>query len=87
MQTVAQTTRTSKPAKAFYAMLYDNEHGILGKIDGEILFFRDDGEIIAYEPEMAPWTTILGEVAASETALLLDTMRGGYAKIACTRAN
>ena len=82
MATVAQTPNVSK---AFYCTLYDDQHGVLGKVDGQLYFFGDDGQVLDYEPEMAPWTCILGEVALTETARLLDTLHGGAAWIATHR--
>jgi hypothetical protein len=78
-------TDTQKPCKAFFATLYD-EHGILIKINGIIHFFRTaDAAIIDYEPDMAPWVTILGDVDICDAQLMKDRLAGGYARIACTR--
>lgn len=85
--TLAQTQTPNKAPKAYYADLYNGElHGILAQVDGQISFFTDGGEILDYEPAMAPWLTILGEVGLTETARLLDAMRGGAAFIATHRA-
>jgi hypothetical protein len=82
------TTLAASPtiSKSFYCTLYNDEnHGVLGKVDGIIYFFADSGEVQEYEIEMAPWITLNGEVALSETQALLDRMHGGAAQIACTR--
>lgn len=87
MRTVAQTQTPSKAPRAYYATLYNDEiRGVLAQVDGQISFFTDAGEILDYEPEMAPWLTILGEVGMTETARILDAMRGGPAFIATHRA-
>ena len=86
MASVLTPTTTRKAPRAYYATLYNGElHGVLAQVDGQIHFFTDAGEILDYEPEMAPWLTVLGEVGATETARLLDTMRGGAAAISTSR--
>lgn len=83
--TIAPQTSVSKPPKAFFCHLYD-EPGTLTKVDGTIYFMSPDtGRIIEFEPEMAPWCCVLGEVGLAETQRILDTLRGGLAAVACTR--
>jgi hypothetical protein len=84
MATVLETTPARKAPKSFYATLYD-EHGILGKVDGTIYFFADDGSITEFSPEMSPWVCILGEAGIADTQALMDRLHGGAARIACTR--
>lgn len=85
MSTLTETTTVRKVRKSFYAHLYDAA-GVLAKLDdGLIYFFGEDGSVTEYEPEMAPWVTILGEVGIGDTQQIMDTLHGGYAKIACTR--
>jgi hypothetical protein len=76
--------RGTANVKAFYAHLYD-EPGVLGKVDGVIYFFGDDGTITEYEPEMAPWTTVLGETSIADTQRIMDRLHGGSAAVACGR--
>jgi hypothetical protein len=83
--TVANPTTTRKPLKAFRATLRD-EAGTLAKVEGEILFFSDAGEIIEVEPEDCVWLCVLGEVGISDTQALTDRLHGGYAAIACFRS-
>lgn len=86
MQTVREIPTARKAPKAFYATLDNDEvHGVLSQIDGTILFFADDGAILDYTPEMAPWLTLNGEVSLTETARILDTLHGGAAWIASHR--
>jgi hypothetical protein len=82
-----QSLPTAEPkVKAFYATLYDDLHGVLGKVDGRIYFFADNGDIIDYEPEMAPWVCILGETSVADTQRIMDVVvHGGYAAVACSR--
>jgi hypothetical protein len=61
--------------KAFYALLYERP-GVLGKVDGRIYFFDDDGAIVDFEPEHAVFTTILGRCDLAETQALLDRLHG-----------
>ena len=75
-QTVAQ--------KSFFAHLYDAA-GVLAKVDGELVFFSDAGNIVTIEPQDCTFLTVLGEVGLAETARLLDTMRGGAAAISTSR--
>jgi hypothetical protein len=82
MFTVAQK---ATPRKVFRATLRD-EAGVLAKVDGTITFFTDAGEVIEVEPEDCVWLCILGEMGISETQALMDKMSGGYAKVACSRA-
>jgi hypothetical protein len=73
------TTLAASPtiSKAFYCTLYNDEnHGVLGKVDGTIYFFADSGAITEFEPAMAPWLTLNGEVALAETARILDALHG-----------
>jgi hypothetical protein len=84
MATLTESSPVRKP-KAFYCTVYD-AHGVLAKLDdGVIYFVGDDGSITEYEPEMAPWVTILGEVGLVDTQQIMDRLHGGYATIACTR--
>lgn len=73
-----------KNVKAFYCILFD-QHGVLSKLDGTIYFFGDDGAIIDYEPEMANFCTVLGEVGISDTQRIMDQLHGNYARICTTR--
>jgi hypothetical protein len=84
MQTLAVA---EKNVKAFYCVLFD-QHGILGKVDGSIYFFGDDGEILTYEPEMANFCTVLGRTDLADTQRIMDlAVHGGYAAVACSRQN
>jgi len=80
-----RTLPTDNPkVKAFYAHLYD-QAGILTKVDGTIYFMADSGDIVEYEPTMANFTTVLGEVAVADTQKIMDTIHGGAAFIATHR--
>ena len=69
---------------AFYAVLYERS-GVLGKVDGRIYFFGDDGSVVEYEPDMAVFTTVLGRTDLADTQKILDQLHGGYAAVACGR--
>jgi hypothetical protein len=81
MQTLAVA---EKNVKAFYCVLFD-QHGILGKVDGSIYFFGDDGEIITYEPEMANFCTVLARTDIADTQKIMDQLHGGAAAICTSR--
>jgi hypothetical protein len=85
MQTVPNPTLSSKPSKSYRATLRD-EPGVLTKMDGDIQFFHDSGEIVSIEPLDCVWLCVLGEVGIGETQALLDRMHGGPAYIATHRA-
>ena len=76
---------TRKPTKAFYAHLFD-QSGALVRVNGVITFVADDGAIIEVEPGMVNFLTVLGEMTLSDAQRIADLMDGGYATIACTRA-
>jgi hypothetical protein len=74
-----------KNIKAFHAHLYDTP-GILTKLGGTIYFCGDDDSLIEYEPDMANFCAVLGEVGLAETQKVMDTIvHHGYAAIACSR--
>jgi hypothetical protein len=84
MATVLETT--TKVNKAFRALLYEAP-GALGTLaDGRMYWFGDDGQILDFEPEMAPWVCILGEIGLAEAQALADRLHGGAAWIATHRA-
>lgn len=77
MATVAQ--------KVFFAHLFD-EPGTLAKVDGELVFFGDNGAITPVEPSMINFLTVLGEVGLADTQRIMDVIvHGGYAAVACSR--
>lgn len=85
MATVAQTPTPSKP-QSYYATLYNDElHGILGKVDGRMYFFCDNGDVIDFEPDMMPWTTVLGATSIADTQRIMDRIHGDAAWIATHR--
>lgn len=83
MATVPQPPTPGKPS-AYRALLYD-EPGTLGKINGKIYFFGDDGRIIDFEVDMAPFTCVLGAVSIAETQAIVDRMNGGAVGICLSR--
>ena len=73
-----------KNIKAFYCTMYDM-HGTITRVEGDYVFMSDAGDLTVVEMEMFPWIQLHGEIGLADTQKLLDDMRGGYAKIACTR--
>jgi hypothetical protein len=82
MTTVAQTTT---PNKAFRCTVYDAP-ATLGKVQGVLYVFYDDGRIVPFEVPMAPFTCVLGEIGLQAAQALADRRHGGAVQIACTRA-
>ena len=72
--------------KVFYSVLFD-EAGKLAKVDGELVFFGDNGDITTVEPSDINFLTVLGECGVADTQALMDRMHGGFAAIACGRSN
>ena len=79
MPTVAQPT-----IKAKYATVYDAPARI-AKVNQALYVIYDDGRIVEFEVEMAPFTTVLGDVSTSELQAMWDRVAGGYAAVACGR--
>jgi hypothetical protein len=85
--TVLETPTTRKPAKAYYAHLYE-EPGTLAKVDGVIYFFQPEtGTITAIEPEHCSFLTVLGEMGLADTKRVLDALHGGLVALCTSRAN
>jgi hypothetical protein len=70
--------------KAKFATVYD-EPARIAKVDGRFYVICDDGRVEDFEVEMAPFTTILGDVTTAETQAMWDRVAGGPAAIACSR--
>lgn len=70
--------------KVFFANLYDAS-GTLAKVDGELVFFGDNGEITTVEPSDINFLVVLGEVGTANARQLMDRLAGGPAMIACSR--
>ena len=73
--------------KSFYAHLFETS-GVLAKVNNALVFFGDDDTIVEVEPSMINWLTVLGETGLSDTQRIMDVIvHGGYAAVACGRAN
>jgi hypothetical protein len=86
---MAQTVAVSqtKVNRAYFAIL-DDTHGVLCKLGGTMYFMAtDSGEITEIEPAHCAFLMPLGECGLADTQAALDKMHGGYAAIACGRAN
>lgn len=84
---MAKVAQTETPSKAFYAILFD-DHGSLAKVNGHILFLNSTtGDIVEIEPSMCNFLTVLGEIGLADTQAIMDQIHGGFAAIACSRAN
>ena len=81
---MATVTQSRKPSKAFNAVLYKT-HGSLAKVNGQLLFLSDEGEITEIEPSMCNFLTVLGEIGLADTQEIMDQLHGGSAAVACHR--
>ena len=82
MQTVTQPTIRAK-----YATVYD-EPVRIAKVHDVLYVLYDDGRIVHFEIEMAPFTTVLGDCQTADVQAWVDTvLQHGYAAIACSRNN
>jgi hypothetical protein len=73
------------PQKAFYSHLH-GVSGILAQVDSQVLFFSyEDDAIVPVTSYQG--LTVLGEAGIADCQQVLDRMHGGYAAIACGRAN
>jgi hypothetical protein len=84
MATVAATT--PKVNRVYYAIL-DDVNGVLMKVNGALFFLADSGDITEVEVQHLPFLTPLGELGIADAQQAMDRLHGGYAKIACARAN
>jgi hypothetical protein len=72
--------------KSFFAHLFDAS-GVLAKVDGELVFFSDAGDITTVEPADINFLTVLGETGIADTQRIMDVVvHQGYAAVACSRA-
>jgi hypothetical protein len=70
--------------KAKFAIVCD-EPARIAKVNGALYVIYDDGRIEDFEVEMAPWTTILGDVSISELQAMWDRIAGGPVGICTSR--
>jgi hypothetical protein len=85
MRTLPELFTPCKNAPVRYAT-YDGHEGYATVTDDWTVLFRTSGSLwypLLNQAELI----ILGVVADSEAQLVLDTLAGGYAKIATSRAN
>jgi len=72
--------------KAYYAHL-DDQAGALVRVNGIIYFVAEDGDITEITPAHVNFLVTLGEMTMADGQRIADLMRGGYAGVACGRAN
>ena len=87
MQTVPEISPTRKPVKAFYAQFHGLS-GVLTKPADRVLFLEpESGAVVTVTEADYSHLVVLGEVASSMQQSIADMAVGGYAAIACSRAN
>lgn len=76
-----------KSQHVYYAHL-DDQAGLLAKLNGRLIFMDDATETLTeLMPEHLPFVTVLGHVGLSDMQQCRDKMRGGAARVACSRIN
>jgi hypothetical protein len=85
MQTVADPTPSRKPT-AFYAQLHGLS-GVLTKPTDHVLFLEHEScAVVTVTQADAPHLVVLGEVETAMAQWIDDQACGGYAAVACSRA-
>jgi hypothetical protein len=78
---------TDRKTIAFYAQL----HGLSGVItnpgDAVLFLEHESGAVVTVTQADAPHLVVLGRLDTSMEQYIADMARGGYAAIACARAN
>jgi hypothetical protein len=86
MQNVANVSTPRNP-KAFYCTL----HGLSGVItrpaDAVLFLEPESGAVVTITQADAPHLVVLGNVEDAMAQYVTDMAAGGYAAIACSRAN
>ena len=86
MATVTETTETRKPT-AYYCT-YLGLSGVLTRPHGRVLFLEYSGAVITLsDVEVYRDVVVNGAVDEAMAQYLTDMAAGGYAAIACGRAN
>jgi hypothetical protein len=83
---MATVPETRTIGKAFYAHL-DDQAGALVRVGGIISFVAEDGDIVEITPAHVNFLVMLGEMTMADAQRIEDLTAGGYAAIACGRAN
>ena len=84
MATTVAATPT-KVNRAFYGFL-ETEHGVFTMLDGVVVFMASATEELRIVERGMAWQA-LGEVGLADCQQLMDRLHGGYAAVACGRAN
>ena len=85
MQSVTDSIPSRKPA-AFYAQLHGLS-GVITKPGDAVLFLEhESGAVVTITQADAPHLVVLGEVETAMAQSLDDMASGGYAAVACSRA-
>ena len=83
--TVTEISPSRKPT-AFYAQLHGLA-GVITKPDDVVLFLDyESGAVVTVTQADAPHLVVLGEVESATAQWVSDMARGGYAAVACSRA-
>jgi hypothetical protein len=81
---MATVPQTAPVIQAKYAVIYD-EACTIARVNDVLHVIYDDGRIEPFEVEMAPFTTVLGDVQTCELQAMWDRVHGGCAAICTSR--
>ena len=85
MATVSNPPVSRKSDTTFYAVFHD-KHGVLGKLNGEVLFLDDDDDsLTVVDFADYPWIAVLGQTDIADAQQIMDKLHGGYAGLCTSR--
>ena len=85
MATVANPAPSRKADTTYYAVFHD-KHGVLGKLDGEVLFLdSDDDTLTVVDLTDFPMIAVLGQTDIADCQQIMDRLHGGYAGLCTSR--
>ena len=87
MATVANPAATRNPLVARYATYAGLPGYAVRTPDRRVFFVDQDAQMTELTNADIPRVVLLGDVHLAERQHVLDTVAGGYAAIACARAN
>jgi hypothetical protein len=85
MATVANPTPSRKADTTYYAIFHD-KHGVLGTLDGAVLFLdSDDDRLTVVDFGDYPYIAVLGQTDIADCQQIMDRLHGGYAGLCTSR--
>ena len=85
MQSVPDSPASRKSDTTYYALFHDR-HGVLGKLDGAVLFLdSDDDTLTVIDLTDFPLIAVLGQTDIADCQQIMDRLHGGYAGLCTSR--